>query len=444
MSPSATPFDPVVSKDSLGRLGSPIGENNGESEGVYPLIAHPGWLLKVFKSHLITDADMTRIDQLITLASNASPQDRTLLSSRTAWPAARVTSASHDTYGVVLPVAPQPYWVNLQLNASHTKYKPLEIDWLASAPEKCQRHSVPVPGFTDRARICADIVAVAEWLEQHNLVYGDWSYANAFWSADEHSGYVIDLDGCAFGTRTSLSTQNWDDPRATGKKKDTLSDRYGVALLLARCLTGERKIEPALDALKKIATKHDAIGLYDQVRSGVVETERANRPTIAMLLVAVRAVAIGAQSTTNRSNRPPSGVVDWVPIAKVRGPSTPKPQPARTSAPKPNVTRPSAPKTHPARPSVPKISSARPSTPKTPPARPNAPKPNTKPRAPFQGIDQTIATPRATASNHPRFTPPPSDPRVPTRQQQRIDFAKALLIVIAMITVLIVLAITFG
>lgn len=45
-------FDPVVSKDSLGPLGSPIGENNGKSEGVYPSAA---------------------------LAANASTSDRALL-----------------------------------------------------------------------------------------------------------------------------------------------------------------------------------------------------------------------------------------------------------------------------------------------------------------------------------------------------------------------------
>jgi hypothetical protein len=323
-----TIFDPVVSETSLGPLGSPIGENNGESKGVYPLTARPGWLLKVFKPHLITDADLTRIDQLVALARNASASDRILLNSHTSWPAARVTSASHETYGVVLPMAPAPYWVNLRLDASHTKYKPLEIDWLATAPEKCQRRSVPFPGFADRLQICADLVAAAELLERHNLVYGDWSYANAFWSADKSSGYLIDLDGCAFGTRTSLGTQNWDDPLASRNQTDTLSDRYGVALLLARCLTGERVIELALDTLQKVALKHGASDLCEQVRSGVVANERSSRPAIATLLASIHSVQSAAQSSPHYPHQSPSGVVDWVPIAKVM----------RSAAPRTNAT----------------------------------------------------------------------------------------------------------
>ena len=335
MTPSSTPFDPVVSESSLGPLGSPIGKNNGESEGVYPLIEHCGWLLKVFKSHLITDADMTRIDQLVALAANASASDRVLLNAHTSWPAARVTSTSHMTYGVVIPAAPPPYWVNLRLNESQTKYKPLEIDWLASEPKKCRRHNVPVPSFVNRVKICGDIVAVAELLERHKLVYGDWSYANALWSADEHAGYVIDLDGCTFGTRTSLGTPNWDDPQATGKQTDTFSDRYGVALLLARCLTGERDIHLAPEALRKIAVEHNATSLYDRVNSGVVTAERGNRPTIAELLQALRATEIGAPATVG-------GVVGWVPPPRPRRQTIPE-----TRLPKPATTPPSAPNPNP-------------------------------------------------------------------------------------------------
>lgn len=415
MIPSATPFDPVVSKNSLGELGSPIGENNGESEGVYPLSAHPGWLLKIFKSRLITDADMTRIDQLIALAATASPSDRILLSSHTSWPVARVTSTSNKTYGVVLPIAPRPYWVNLRLNASHTKYKPLEIDWLATAPEKCRRRSVPVPSFADRVQICADLVAVAELLERHNLVYGDWSYANAFWSADERSGYVIDLDGCAFGARTSFGTQNWDDPLATGKRTDTLSDRYGVALLLARCLTGERMIMCALDALQKITTEHDATNLYDQVRSGVVATKRDDRPPIATLLAAVRNVGISAQATAHDVDRPPSGVVDWVPVPRAKRPAT---------APKARLARPSA------------LTFNR-----TPPI---APRPDTTPLDPFQGNDPTIAAARTAAQGQLQPTPLPVDPPVPDQEERLTDSAKITLIVGGVIIVLILLTIIFG
>jgi hypothetical protein len=309
-------FDPVVAKSLLGPVGCPISQNNGESHGVYPLIAHPGWLLKVFKPTLITDADATRIDQLVALPLSATASDRTLLRLHSSWPATRVTDGSHNTYGVVLPIAPSPYWAQLRLNATHNKYKPLEIDWLATAPVKCQRRSVPVPSFTDRLQICEDLVAVAELLERYNLVYGDWSYANAFWSGHRCSGYVIDLDGCAFMSRTSLGTPNWDDPLAPSKNTDTLSDRYGVALLLARCLTGERAIESALDTLQIITGRHRITPLYDLICSGIAASERCNRPSIATLLAALSTADSRAKAALIAAHQPSTGVINWTAISK--------------------------------------------------------------------------------------------------------------------------------
>ncbi|MGH3695159.1 MAG: hypothetical protein ACRDRX_14430 [Pseudonocardiaceae bacterium] len=383
MDTGSTLFNPVVPEDSLGRLGKPIGENNGESQGVYPLTEHPGWLLKIFKPDLITDADITRIDQLVELPEKSTPADRMLLNEHTSWPAARVTSASSEVYGVVLPEAPSPYWVDLQLDATHAKHKPLEIDWLATAPEKCRRRGIPIPSFTDRVQICTDFVAVAELLERRNLVYGDWSYANAFWSPIKHTGYIIDIDGCALGSRATIGTQNWDDPLASSKRHDTFSDRYGVALLLARCLTGERMIEKALAVLQRITTEHGATSLYDQVRFGVVATERHSRPAIAALLAAVQAVEIGTPTTARTSTPPESGVTGWVPVpttGQLRA-RRPKPRPPR---PTPPTARPSTPRPGP-RPPV----TRPPATPSRP--RPTGPTPNSPPRQELGDIAFAVA-----------------------------------------------------
>lgn len=315
-----SPFDPVVSKKALGPVGCPISQNNGESYGVYPLIAYPGWLLKVFKPALIAETDATRIDQLVALPLNATSSDRTLLRFHASWPSARVTNTLHNTYGVVLPIAPSQYWVHLQLNATHTKYKPLEIDWLATASDKCQRRSIPVPSFTDRLQICTDLVAVAALLEHYNVVYGDWSYANAFWSVDSSSGYLIDLDGCAFRTRSSLGTPNWDDPLTSNKEADTFSDRYGVALLLARCLTGERMIESALNTLQIVTCRYGISRLYDLVYSGLATTDRCNRPSIATLLTALGAANTHTKAAVISSYKFSSGVINWAPISKLKQP----------------------------------------------------------------------------------------------------------------------------
>lgn len=418
MTLNGAPFDPVVSKDLLGEFGSPIGENNGESEGVYPLAEHPGWLLKVFKAHLISDADTARIDQLVALAATASASDRELLGSHSSWPAARVTSTSHKTYGVVLAEAPPQYWVDLRLNHTHTKYKPLEIDWLAATPEKCRRRGVPVPSFADRVQICTDIVAVAEFLERKNLVYGDWSYANTFWSADKNSGYVIDLDGCTFGTRTSLGTQNWDDPRAPGKQTDTFSDRYGVALLLARCLTSKRDVTPALDALCEITAEYDATHLYDLVRSGLIAPERGDRPTVATLLGALSTVRSGAKLVTPSQPRPSSGVVGWTPVQKGKRPNR-----ARPTTRKPNTTGPTTPKPRP--------------LPITTP-------PTTTPRDPVWRDVSVIVTPPSPPEKQPQLPPPTPGLQPPSQDDELNDLAKAFLVAVGLIALVILLAVIFA
>jgi hypothetical protein len=194
--------------------------------------------------------------------------------------------------------------------------------------------------------------------------------------------------------------------------------------LLARCLTGERVIESALNSLRQLATKHNATSLYDQVRSGVLATKRGDRPTVATLLTVLRNVEVSSQSITTCSDRPPSGVVDWVSVTKVRRPTTPRANP----------TGPSTPKPKPARPSTPKPKPASPSAPKPKPARPSTPKPSATPRSSSGANNPGMSTPWVTnAGNYTPSNPPPAPQQVPDQQGS----LGAVLLVIGVIVVLI-------
>lgn len=304
----------AVDITSLGPLGDPIGGDNGESEGVYPLVRKPAQLFKKYKPHCDTLEDANRLDWLIERATLASTADRDMLKTKCCWPLERVTDGVRPAHGVLVPKAPNKFQTTILLKGNDTKKIQLEVDWLASAPEKCERRQIPVPTFEERLLICTDIVEVADFLDRHNVVYGDWSYANAFWSPEDHSGYVIDIDGCGYQKRKSVATQNWADPKlGVGMQADGLTDRYGVALLLSRCLTGIRDIEPALTSLQQLAGQHGATELATLVTAGITAHVREERPQVGTLLTALRRAHSGTPGAVSPpgSNRPDNGVLYW-------------------------------------------------------------------------------------------------------------------------------------
>lgn len=345
-----SPFGIVVERSELGMFGNIIGENNGESEGVYELRDHPGLLAKIYKRHLVRPGDEDRLDQLLALPSGISDDDRQLLASTTSWPMSRIVDHG-STSGIVLPIAPKKFLATLQIRPGHARTQMLEIDWLAKPSSKYEPRGLPVPTFTERLRVCQDIVAVAEFLERNGLVYGDWSYANAFWSIHDHRAYVIDLDGCSFGPRQRVASPNWEDPLTPpGVNTDTYSDRYGVALLVARCLTGERDRQLALDAFRKV-TATARPGLNTVVWDMVNANSRAQRPPVAALLNELKkSMALGIVGPNGTGSVPASGVVGWTLKAQLK-PTTPAQKPAG---------RPSGPRGH--------SKGPQPSRPQTPPA----------------------------------------------------------------------------
>jgi hypothetical protein len=300
----------AVDLTPLGTLAAPIGGDNGESEGVYPLARQPDQLLKVYKPQCATAADANRLDWLISLADKASAVDRAMVRTNSCWPLERVTDDARPAYGVLLPRAPDKFDTTM-LIGNRTRPIQLVLDFLVYSPEKCLRHNIPMPTFEQRLRICTDIVAVADFLERNDAVYGDWSYANAFWCGTDHSGYVIDIDGCGYRERTFVATQNWQEPVAspTGMA-DNLTDRYGVALLLARCLTGVRDITPALDRLRQLAVMHRTTDLYTVVHNGMTAHRREERPSVGTLLDTLRRSSSGAGGGMIVT-LPASGVAGW-------------------------------------------------------------------------------------------------------------------------------------
>ncbi len=257
-----------------------MSEGDGESKGIYPLSQHAGWLAKIYKAPIATERVVT-LNRLIGLAHTAPAADLAILRSRTSWPAARITDTGGDTIGSVIPMAPAA----CRATTGSLANRFVEIDFLAKADATLfTAKGLPVPTPDDRLSVCRAIVDVAALFERHKLVYSDWSYSNAFWNIPERSAFVIDVDGCGFVSHHNIFQPNWTDPltpRSTAA--DGWTDRYRVALLVARCLTGVRDQVALLHALPAIQPVAVSQVLQDQL----LASDRARRPTVAALQAAL-------------------------------------------------------------------------------------------------------------------------------------------------------------
>lgn len=278
-----------VHQRDLGPRGTSITENTGESRLVCPLPEHPEWLYKEYHSKL-PPADARRLARLIGLPGKLATPDKAILKEQTSWPAARVTDDSDGTIGVVMPRAPEKFSATRTNSVTGRQTTgPLDIDWLAHSQEQQARQGLPRQTLDDRLAAARSLLDVADLFERHGLVYLDWSYANAFWSTGDHSVYVIDVDGMSFGPRRQMETPNWEDPLPfTGGSAGNESDRYRVALLVARCLTGLRPGEGDLDdALSGLAQEKNADPRFGwflyQVREVLSAPEASARPALSDL-----------------------------------------------------------------------------------------------------------------------------------------------------------------
>ena len=397
---SKPPQGRVTRLSELGDLGDKVSEGTGESMFVCKLASYPGWLYKAYRT-TPPAAGVSRLDMLVDFPRLMTPEDRVLVDTCTAWPAARVVDAANQTTGVLLPLAPEKYWFQWTLPTGRVTQKFLDVDLLALSEEEQQQKGLPPQSLGQRMSVCASIVAAADLLERHRLVYLDWSYANIFWCPSGHSAYLIDLDGASYGPRPQIQSPQWEDPHLPlGSIAGNDCDRYRVALLIARCLTGARvHVGDARDRLGELRTRNAEV---ERLAELLIVTLKASspseRPPIADMKAALdaahRSLSAGRTSPqrstiTVTPNR--GGVSDWKPIerrrvteatppastpqVKIPAPVPAPPQPAPSGASTSSGMRPQPgyPNTNGAAKPVPRIyQPPSPARPSRPPARPSS------------------------------------------------------------------------
>ncbi|TKA02192.1 hypothetical protein [Actinacidiphila oryziradicis] len=270
----------TVSVSDLGPFAEPISEHNGQAIAVKPLTNHPGWLAKLYRPDQHPE-DAHRLDLLISAPGTLPEADRAALYAGTCWPAARIHEPGNPAVGCVIPMAPEQYRSELR-RGEFSERRFVEIDWLAKSDESIRGVGLPPPGFAGRLAACRQLTELAAILESLGLVYSDWSFSNAFWSPDQRSVYLIDVDGCQPKKMPDIHQPNWADPLTPpGTDADEYTDRYRLGLLVAKCMTGRRDAR----AFHTVAASpwQNQPAVSEVLLDMLLATDRERRPSAAQL-----------------------------------------------------------------------------------------------------------------------------------------------------------------
>jgi hypothetical protein len=316
---SRSPFGRVVRPAELGALGKSLAEHRGEARRVCILAQHRDWIFKEYSSPMPA-GPVRQITQLIELPGQLTAGDRAMVDGHTAWPVARVVDDRDRTIGVLAPLAPDAFSADRPLPGGRTQRKVLEVDVLALTETRQAQIKVPPQPLASRIAVCASVATIGALFERNGLVYLDWSYANVFWSLQQHTAYVIDLDGCSFGPRPQIETPNWEDPLVPrGQTAGNQSDRYRMALLTARCLTGKRaNLSDTRSGLLTLRRQGGGTGELAGVLIRALNSKTiADRPSISEIRDALEtAKSAGSSPKAPQATAPgPGGVRTWKPLA---------------------------------------------------------------------------------------------------------------------------------
>ncbi|MEY9966650.1 hypothetical protein ABIA33_004715 [Streptacidiphilus sp. MAP12-16] len=287
---SDSPFCPAVGPEEVPE-GRVLDRENGESRIVYEIAGSKGWIAKMYKKPL-SDTAAADLRKLVYLPTLMSQRDQTLVDASIAWPVARILDGP-QVVGVVMAKAPDSFFVRLRkLSGTATDATPLLLDWLVMSGDACAKRGIQPADLSVRLRAMAELLAVGALFARYDIVYADWSYNNAFWEQGTGAAFVIDMDTCAFGTRKWIQSVGWEDPLFPEKKKQPLtihSDRYKLAMLTVRCLTGVRQ-----DPMEAYRALVDLIGsnpFTDTLEQALTASRATDRPGPTELVVAFRHTA---------------------------------------------------------------------------------------------------------------------------------------------------------
>jgi DNA-binding helix-hairpin-helix protein with protein kinase domain len=171
------------------------------------------------------------------------------------WPAAVVVddkSAAEGALGVLLPLIPNEYFVDLRLSRE-TKRKAAEGQFLFQSETYCRKVGIQFADQSQRLSIVARLVYAIGLLHKANVVYGDLSARNFLYRLNPRPGVIllegdcVRLPGARAGFGAQPHTPDWEPPEALEaiRRKDSTgfaiqskhTDEYKLGLAVLRIMT---------------------------------------------------------------------------------------------------------------------------------------------------------------------------------------------------------------
>jgi len=229
-----------VSDAQLVDLGPCEQIGDGGQGTVHRLSRLRGHFLKRYHPHVAVDAD--ELDLLIRAPMYMTEDDRGFVLATTAWPTARVFDGG-VCVGFLMPEAPARFSTEL---AGRLVLR--ELQYLVYRQRKMWS-ALRLPSPEQRQTLVRAYVRLFQVLHRYGVVIGDVSMRNLLWTLDGRpSVYAIDCDGFRLDGRApavpQAQTPEWADPAANAGMASFDSDRYKLALLVARVLLSDPRVTP--------------------------------------------------------------------------------------------------------------------------------------------------------------------------------------------------------
>jgi hypothetical protein len=223
-------------------LGEELGRG-GQGRVVRVEGPEPGY---VFKRYTVPGADPVALKDLVELPASLQPADQARLRRWAAWPLARVLRDG-TLSGFVMREIPDPFLGRDAAGRAGLR----ELHYLLSVPKPAWGAIRPLD-VERRIVIAREFALLVRLLHDRRLVIGDISMSNLLWSDTDPPGvFLLDCDGIRrLGARPVLpqaETPDWRDPIVSPGGLDLAGDRYKLALVVGRLLTGTAGLHPGPD-----------------------------------------------------------------------------------------------------------------------------------------------------------------------------------------------------
>jgi hypothetical protein len=232
-----------------------------------------GLVYKEYMSPKVNDAALAR---LVGLPAGLTDSERKRLLGQSAWPRARVLDGNR-VKGFIMQKVPAEFWGQATAGP-----RLRELQYLLYPPKPMWGDIVPLDPV-GRLDVVRQTSAFFFLLHSKNLVVGDISMSNLLWSPSPIGIFLLDCDGVrALGASPVLpqpETPDWGDPRQPVSGPDLDTDRYKLALLVARVLTRNSSLRPGDSAsLEFLPGLPERVVAAVSARFGEAAGPRGTRP----------------------------------------------------------------------------------------------------------------------------------------------------------------------